>query len=216
MEITWYGHASFGLVSSSGIRIITDPYTSLKGLAYGKINESADVVTISHNHWDHASIDEIGGSPYVIRSAGKKEYKEIYCEGFNSFHDPEEGRLRGDNIIFKITADDLTVVHMGDIGHVLDEETAGALCDADVVMIPVGGVYTIGPQEAGEIVRSINPRIVVPMHYANDKCPFVKYTVNDFSTLFGDSVIGEGNHTVTVENVQLKGRPTILVLDSAR
>jgi len=216
MKITWFGHAAFRLVTTSGIRIITDPYAPAEGLSYGKINADADVVVISHKHWDHSAIKEVSGSPVVITSLGKKEYQSVVFEGINSYHDSEKGRLRGENTIFKITDAGQTVIHIGDLGHIPEKNVLELLKNADVVLIPVGGVFTIGPKEARDIIRTIKPGIAVPMHYATSHCTFVNYTADDFANEFENTAVRRTGDTVTLEDFRADSGTTILIMESAR
>jgi len=163
MIITWLGHSAFK-IESKDITLVTDPYDPKIGFKFPKI--TADIVTISHDHFDHAYAEGVAGEPFIIDSAGEYEIKEVFVMGLPSFHDKKEGADRGGNIIYKIELENITIAHLGDLGHVLTDEQTEKLQGVDILMIPVGGNYTIDYQEAMEIINQLEPRVVIPMHYA--------------------------------------------------
>src|SRR3990170_1220611 len=154
MDITYLGHASFKLKGKNAT-LITDPYGSYIGIKFPKT--SADIVTISHGHEDHANTASISDVKKVIDGPGEYELAGVSIIGISTFHDDKKGAERGRNTIYIIEMDELRVVHLGDLGHKLSEDTIEELGVVDVLMVPVGGVYTIGPTDAGEIVRDIEP-----------------------------------------------------------
>ena len=163
MQITYLGHSCFLFENEAGAKLITDPYTRVgyelpKGL-------TANVVLSSHNHFDHNHIEAICGTPLVIDSAGEYTVCGIEIEGFDSWHDPEQGALRGKNVIFYFTIDGIRFCHFGDLGEEYSEEVAAKLADADVWLIPVGGKYTIDAVQALEYMEKLGPKLVIPMHY---------------------------------------------------
>lgn len=166
MEIKYLGHASFFLKGKTGV-VITDPYDSYIGLKFPKIE--ADIVTISHHHEDHDRADLVLGSPLVIDIPGEYEKKGIRITGFSVFHDKKQGKERGKNTLFKIEIDGISLLHCGDLGHVLDDEVVEEIDGVDILLIPVGGFYTINAEEAMTIVRKIEPSIIIPMHYNHPK-----------------------------------------------
>ncbi|MCE5249122.1 MBL fold metallo-hydrolase [bacterium] len=216
MRLTWFGHSSFKVVTSSGTALITDPYKPSERLTYTPINSMADVVTVSHDHWDHSSVDEVLGSPAIVRNPGSTDVRGIHIEGFSSFHDERDGTLRGKNIIFRIEADNITLIHMGDLGYIPSDETLSAFENAEVIMIPSGGVYTIGPLDAWRILDTLKPNIIIPMHFLNSKNSFLKYTVDDFITYTSGIPVSVERHTVTVEDILSRHESTVLVMESAR
>ena len=163
MDITYLGHSSFRLRGKS-LSLVSDPFDSKKvGLKFPKI--SADLVTVSHAHDDHGFVQAVSDVKKVIDGPGEYEISGVSIIGFGTYHDSKKGVERGKNTIYVIEMDDLRLVHLGDLGHRLTEDVLGELGEVDVLMIPVGGIYTIGPSEAGEVVRDIEPRITIPMHY---------------------------------------------------
>ncbi len=164
MKVTWLGHSMFLIENDEGVRIITDPYHEYTGYSPPKI--SADIVTVSHQHKDHANISIVEDSPKIIDSIGNYNIKGVTIEGISSYHDEVKGKKRGNNIIFKFNIDDVTLVHMGDYGEpTLSKEQVDALKGVDVLLIPVGDRYTIDGVQAAEVVHRLEPRVAVPMHY---------------------------------------------------
>lgn len=171
MDITYLGHASFLLRGNSG-KVVTDPYDS-EMMQHNFPKTEADIVTISHQHGDHNNVTGVvmadpnttQPNPLVLTMPGEYEKKGIRIQGFPSFHDKNQGSERGKNIIYKITIDDVDILHCGDLGHSLKSETVDEIGSVDVLLIPVGGFYTIGPDEAVDVVSKLEPAVVIPMHY---------------------------------------------------
>lgn len=163
MDITYLGHSSFRLKAKEAA-VVTDPFDSkMVGLKYSGVE--GDIVTISHNHEDHNQAGSVTGARKVIDGPGEYEVMGVSFIGLRSFHDTKNGEERGENTIFVIEADGLRLVHLGDLGHPLSQELIEDIGDIDILMVPVGGEYTIGPKEAGDIVRELQPKIILPMHY---------------------------------------------------
>lgn len=169
MIITWLGHSCFKLqdkVGTDGVTVITDPYDKETGLKMPSIE--ADIVTVSHDHHDHNNVEALRGKPFVINCAGEYDFKGVLVEGIDSYHDEEEGKLRGGNIIYRIEVEDISIVHLGDLGHTLTNEQLEKLVGTDVLLIPVGGKFTLDAKKAVEVISQIEPRIVIPMHYQTE------------------------------------------------
>lgn len=169
MIITWLGQSAFKLqdkISSDGVTVVTDPYGKETGLKMPSFE--ADIVTVSHDHADHNNVEALRGNPFVIDCAGEFDTKGILIEGIDSYHDEEEGKLRGGNIIYRIEIDDISIVHLGDLGHVLSNEQLEKLVGTDILLVPVGGKFTLDAKKAVEVISQIEPRIVIPMHYKVD------------------------------------------------
>ena len=178
MKIKWLGHATFLITSDSGMKIITDPYEPNDRLHYGEINESADIATVSHDHSDHSNVAAVKGSPQVVK--GDAEIKGIKFKGIPSFHDAAGGKDRGRNTIFCFEVDGVKVCHLGDLGHELTAEQVAEIGAMDVVLLPVGGFYTIDAAVASRVVDKLNPKVVIPMHFKNNKCDFPIAGVDEF------------------------------------
>ena len=163
MEITFLGHSSFKLKGKTG-SVVTDPFDpQMVGFKYAGVE--GDIVTVSHEHDDHNRASLVKGAKRVISGPGEYEILGISILGFPSFHDDKEGSVRGKNTIYVFEIDGLRIAHLGDLGHALSEELVEDLGDIDILMVPVGGEYTIGPNEATNVVSAIEPTIVIPMHY---------------------------------------------------
>ena len=217
MEIKWLGHACFLLEAESGLRLITDPYQSGAfggAIGYGPVSEMADIVTVSHDHLDHGYTDDIKGAFTLIDKSGIYENSGIRIEGFDSWHDQSDGKLRGKNIIFKIEIDNIAICHLGDLGHKLDKETLESIKPVDVALVPVGGNFTIDSEEAASVVASLGPRLTIPMHYRNDKCQLEIDYVDAFIE-DRDSVPGSSSSTLKIDKESLSGGSKVQVLTPA-
>ena len=182
MKIKWLGHSSFMVTSDTGIRIITDPYeldfVAAGGPSYGKIKETADIVTVSHNHTDHNNVAAVRGNPEVVK--GTARVKGIEFKGIPTYHDDAGGKKRGDNTILCFEVDGIGVCHLGDLGHRLSDRQVAELGRIDILLIPVGGFYTIDARVATEVCSRLKPKVIMPMHYKTDKCGFPIAGMDEF------------------------------------
>jgi L-ascorbate metabolism protein UlaG (beta-lactamase superfamily) len=169
MKIKYLGHSAFVITSAAGLRIVTDPYTPGSGLEYGDITEPADVVTVSHGHRDHNNVAAVRGNPTAVSRAGRAAVKGIEFNGVSSAHDEVGGKMRGGNIIFCFEVDGVRVCHLGDLGHRLDDRQIEEIGCVDVLLIPVGGHYTIDAVAATDVCSQLKPALVIPMHYKTAK-----------------------------------------------
>jgi L-ascorbate metabolism protein UlaG (beta-lactamase superfamily) len=163
MEISWLGHSCFHL-RGKNVTLITDPFSPQLGHSLGKV--SAPIVTISHNHPGHNYVESIGGNPRIVRGPGEYEISDVLITGVASYHDDKHGQELGRNTIYIIHMDDLVICHLGDLGHVLQEEQLEEVADADVLLVPIGGQHTINAAQAAEVISQVEPHIVIPMHYS--------------------------------------------------
>jgi L-ascorbate metabolism protein UlaG (beta-lactamase superfamily) len=183
MLIRWFGHSSFYIISDEGVKIITDPYMPISAGGFincGAIKEPADIVTVSHDHGDHSYTDSIPAGFEVFTKKVNQVVKTVRVKGVDSFHDTEFGAQRGKNVIFTFDVDNIRICHLGDLGHVLSFDEIENIGGVDMLLIPIGGKYTIDPDEANTLVSRMNPRIVIPMHYKTDKVDIVPYSVDEF------------------------------------
>ena len=186
MKIKWLGHACFLITSNSGVKVITDPYKvgHRDIIHYGPVNESPEIVTISHQHDDHNYTGDLQGSPEIIQGVGKHLVKGIEFVGIPSHHDRVSGQERGDNTIFCFAIDAIRICHCGDLGHPLDDSTVSSLRRVDVLLIPTGGPPpTLELDEAIALWEKLQPGVIIPMHFRNQKCNFPKYGVEDLIKL---------------------------------
>lgn len=164
MDVYPLGHSSFRIKGKSAT-IVTDPYdSSMVGLKFPKIDQ-VDIVTVSHDHGDHNAVANLSGTPFIISGPGEYEIKGVTVFGVSTWHDEKEGVDRGKNTVYNMTIDGIRVCHLGDLGHKLTDAQLDAIGDVDVLLIPVGGTYTITSKLAAEVVAQLEPLIVVPMHY---------------------------------------------------
>lgn len=167
MDIKYLGHSSF-FIKTKDAKLVTDPFDpKMVGLKFPKTE--ADIVTVSHQHQDHNNTKAIDGSPLVINMAGEYEKKGLRVFGYQTYHDKQNGAERGENIVYKFEGDNVSVLHCGDLGLVWDDSFIDQMGEIDVLLIPVGGFYTIDPAEAVELIKKIEPSIVIPMHYGSTK-----------------------------------------------
>ncbi len=190
MKIKWLGHSSFVLTESTGLSVLTDPYDP-DMVGYAAEPQSADVVTVSHGHGDHNFLKSVREYKSVFDKPGKFEYEGIHITGVQTFHDDSEGEKRGKNIIYKFGMDGVNICHMGDIGEPCSPELIERLLPVNVLLIPVGGNYTIDAETAKEYVDKLMPDIVIPMHYKIKHCELDIDKVEPFARLFDDENVEE-------------------------
>ena len=185
MQITWLGHACFA-VETEGYRIVLDPFCDVPGFA--DVKTEADAVLCSHGHYDHHYTDGV-----ALREGKENPFT---VETVDTCHDEKNGALRGENKVHLLRAGGLTVVHLGDLGHALSEEQAQTLRGCDALLIPVGGTYTVDGETAAQVVRQLQPRVVIPMHYRGASFGFDNIdTVDGFLAHFAREAVryAEGN-----------------------
>jgi len=183
MKIKWYGHAAFLITSDQGTKIMIDPYEpgAFGGqLSYGKIKDQVDIVLTSHDHADHNYTKDLPGTPQIVKGSGSKTAKGISIKGISTYHDPSQGSERGTNTIFTLKIDNLQLCHLGDLGHLLSDKELAEIGPVDILLIPVGGFFTIDPKEATRVAEQIKPKILIPMHFKTAKCGFSIAPVEDF------------------------------------
>lgn len=180
MEITWIGHSSFLIEDSKGIKLLTDPFDP--SIGYSVYKGAADIVTISHHHFDHDYIKEIKGNPEVCDKANSFNYCGIPIDGLPTFHDKVRGSKRGENTIYVWEMDGFRLCHLGDLGHTLLPEHIDKIGKIDVLFIPVGGNFTLDSSEAANVAKAIESHIVIPMHYKTSLLSFPLDGVESFIT----------------------------------
>lgn len=168
MTIFWYGQSCFRILTSpqkgEEISILIDPFSEEIGLRVPK--GEADILLVTHSHYDHNNLKAVSGSPFLIEGPGEYEVKKIFIQGIPSWHDDKEGRERGENTIYTIESEELRICHLGDFGQKeLTQEQLEKIGQVDILMIPVGGIYTISAKEALKVMSQLEPKITIPMHY---------------------------------------------------
>ena len=173
MRITYFGHSCFKF-EQNGYRIVIDPFKDVEG--YKDVETSADMVLCSHDHFDHNAVSGVKRKVSGVQNP-------FGITMMKTFHDNEKGKKRGENIVHIITCDNRTYVHLGDLGHVLNSQQIPYIKNCDCLMIPIGGTYTINIEEAWQVIRDVQPKAVIPMHYKNGKYGFsVLENLSDFLT----------------------------------
>lgn len=181
MKLKFIGHSCFLVTSSDGATVIIDPYKSGAyggAICYDPIIDQADIAVLTHEHEDHGNVKDLPGHPLSVSMESR--VRGIEFDMVMTWHDQAEGAERGPNRIVCFSIDDIRLCHLGDLGHVLKDEQASAVGHVDILLVPVGGRFTIGPDEASEVIGQLKPRIVVPMHYKTDKCLFPIEPVDTF------------------------------------
>lgn len=191
IKIKHIAHACF-LIDNGKEKLIIDPYDH--SIGYDKVEETVEYVLISHDHYDHNYIKNIK----LKDNIGSFVFRKV-----PSYHDDKQGKLRGDNIIHIIQTDNITICHLGDLGHVLTSEQIEQIGKVDVLLIPVGGTYTIDDKQAVEVVKQINPNTVIPMHYKTEKTHLDINTVDNFIKAIGKEYEVKICDTDQVENVKV-------------
>lgn len=217
MEISYFGHACFKLKGSEGT-VITDPYGAYVGFTLP--STSADVITVSHDHPDHNAVGQVRGTarrdkPFLITKPGEYEVGGISVFGVKTFHDAHQGSERGVNNVFTILLDNVRVCHLGDLGHELTTEQISEIGEIDVLLCPVGGVFTIDPQQAVKTIHALEPSYVIPMHFktpSHDPKVFGDLsTMEDFLKEYGTEVTPEAKATVTKDRLPEETELVVLV-----
>jgi L-ascorbate metabolism protein UlaG (beta-lactamase superfamily) len=165
MEISWLGHSCFRIRGSQAT-VITDPYSPEVGYSLGK--PKARIVTVSHQHPGHSYVQGVGGDPKLITGPGEYEISGTLIIGIATFHDAEKGSQRGKNTVYLVEMDEVSLCHLGDLGHMLTAEQIEELGNVDILLVPVGGVSTIDAPVAAELARQLEPKVVIPMHYKTE------------------------------------------------
>ncbi|MCF7912969.1 MAG: MBL fold metallo-hydrolase [Candidatus Cloacimonetes bacterium] len=185
IKVKWFGH-SFWQVSTADISIVIDPFTDI---GYNMdIDVTADVLLSSHDHFDHNNINLIKGNPLILRNQGKFLHAGETFELIKVWHDKQEGKQRGENLLIKFTVEGRSFLHCGDLGHIPAPDIIEKIKNIDVLMIPVGGVFTIDAQEAEELVKLIQPKVIFPMHYQTPALSFKLNPLADFLSYFSSVI----------------------------
>ena len=183
MKLEWIGHACFRMTAQDGTVVITDPYDETVGAKMTPLE--ADLITMSHEHHDHNDETMIVGQPVILHGVQEAAVGGVAARAFASYHDDAKGAKRGANAIRVFEIDGLKVVHMGDQGCMPAKEILDAIAGADVLLIPVGGTYTLDAKEAKDVIERVNPKCVVPMHVKTKGCGYPIAKVGAFLELMG-------------------------------
>jgi len=180
------GHSCFRIRGSQAV-VITDPFPPDIGYTLGK--QTADIVTVSHPHPSHSFSDGIAEGYRLVQSPGEYEISGVLILGLSTYHDAVKGQSKGKNTVYLLEIDGITICHLGDIGHVLSDDDIEELGNIDILLVPVGGVSTINASMAAETVRKVEPRVVIPMHYKDDKSKRDLEPVDNFLKEMGQTAV---------------------------
>jgi L-ascorbate metabolism protein UlaG (beta-lactamase superfamily) len=211
LELTWFGHACFRMRGREA-SVITDPYGRSLGLGFGRLN--AEIVTISHESPNHSSVEAVGGGPRLVHGPGEYELSGVMITGVLTAGERSSGGQVGRNTAYAIEIDNLVVCHLGDLGRTLKPEQIDPLKDPDVLLVPVGGVCTIGAAEVAEVVSQLEPKLVIPMHYA---LPGVRLELEPIERFCREMGVEEmrPQPKLTVTRGSLPDETTVIFLEAA-
>jgi len=216
MKIKYLGHSAFELALENGKKLVFDPYKAgaFGTLTYGRIDGPVDIAVVSHDHDDHADGAVLSRARKIVNRAGKVTVEGVVIESVPTFHDDRKGGARGKNLVSIVEAEGLRVAHLGDLGHTISAKDYPMLAGVDVLMIPVGGYFTIDAATAAKIVKDLAPKIAIPMHYKTPKADFPITPVEDFTKLM-DNVEKTGSSEIDVTRETLPAKAKVVVLQHA-
>jgi L-ascorbate metabolism protein UlaG (beta-lactamase superfamily) len=212
MKIRWFGQSCFLLTSNAGTRVLMDPFG--KGIGYAVPRVEAEIVTISHHHFDHDYTGAVIGDFTCVDRAGSFREGEVEILGIPTFHDKVQGSRRGPNVVYRVTMDGINICHCGDLGHSLSQEQVDALGKVDVLLVPVGGRVVLDGAEAAGLRRALSPAITIPMHYRTKAMGLAGLLFARIELFL--SVVGENPSTVReleLEPSSLAREKSIVVMD---
>ena len=209
MKLKWYGHSCFGMAFADGTTLVTDPFDEHVG--YPLCTARADAALVSHGHSDHNFVQSLTGDPTVFDRIGEFYFRSLHITGLPSYHDDAQGTKRGRNVIFLIEGDGLRIAHLGDLGCEPSAQVMQKLERLDLMLIPIGGYYTIDTPEAVRLIARLKPATVVGMHFANEYCRFPISDETEF--LRRTQGVRAGSE---LEILPGGARPSALVMEPAR
>ena len=210
LKIKWLGQSCFLITNERGINILTDPFDNTLG--YHMTKEKINIITISHEHYDHNNTMGIKGKPVVLKGPVNRDTHKIIFKGISSYHDSVYGKNRGENTIFMIKTDQMALCHLGDLGHLLDAELLEQMNHVDILFIPVGGYFTINSAQAEQVIKQIRARIIIPMHYKTDA---IKWSIDPVSVFLDEkkNIKIISNNSFEISSSTLPEKPSIFVLN---
>ncbi len=211
MKIKWFGQSCFMITSQSGIKVLTDPYKKMLG--YKLPEMEADIVSTSHNHSDHNNINIVKSSFIHINEPGNFLEHGIEIKGVQTFHDKTSGSKRGKNTIYNFKIDDINICHCGDLGHLLNSEQIEKIGNVDILLLPVGGLATLNAVDAVQVMKQLNPTIVIPMHYRTKALGIVGYVFGKVDKFISASELQVKEYEeLELNKANIKGYSGIIVL----
>ena len=209
MKIQYFGHSCFALRYEGGPVLITDPFDA--SVTYAPCTEACDAALVSHDHFDHNHTATLSGAFETIRTAGEHCVKGAKITAIPSFHDPEGGALRGNNLLMRVECEGLSIAHLGDLGHMPNDAQLAALKDLDILMLPIGGTYTIDTPQAEALIAQLKPRRVIAMHFKTEAYPTINIATCDAFARDMNAAILPREIEVTKENIDTL--PEIMILN---
>lgn len=206
MNIYYLGHSSFLIKTETGKRILTDPFETDPHL------ESIDIITVSHSHFDHSNIKTFPNESKIFQTPTNIETNFCQIQTLNSYHDELFGAKRGPNLIFKFKINDITLCHLGDLGHILDDEALNLLKNIDIIFVPVGENYTINLNSLRKMLIKINPRYIIPMHYKTKENNLSLNSLDEFLLVFKDYKKENLDTLLISKDIFSEERNTIILL----
>lgn len=211
MKIKWFGQSCFRITAENGTKIVMDPYHNMLGYKLPEID--ADIVTISHNHGDHNNAGAVKGDFVLIKDAGVFSQRGIDIKGIQTFHDNVSGKKRGKNIVYNFRIDGLNVCHCGDLGHLLSRDQINEIGKVDILLLPVGGRAVLDASGAAEVMKQLNPTVVIPMHYRTEAMGILGFIFGKVDTFITVSKKDTKNYKELDVNLSnIKDFPGIVVL----
>lgn len=211
MKIKWLGHSCFLITGGNGVRILTDPFDETVGYQLPAVE--ADIVTSSHDHFDYNHIRVVKGDFVHLNEPGPYRERDIEIRGIGSYHDDQGGQKRGDNIIFTFRLEGISVCHLGDLGHLLEDEQIRAIGPVDILLIPVGGTYTIDYRQAVDLIGQLEPKLVIPMHYKTPAMGFDIDGVDKFLKEYGVGAYEAGSQEIDLSATSLNDYGRVILLN---
>ncbi|MBI2021650.1 MBL fold metallo-hydrolase [Candidatus Daviesbacteria bacterium] len=212
MDIYWYGQAFFRIKGKQA-NILIDPFDSdFTGLKLPK-DLTADIALKTHDHQDHSNLKAVVGNPIKIQGPGEYEIKGVSISGVSVFHDNSQGSERGENTIYNLEVDGLNIVHLGDLGHILTEQQIQQIGLCGILLVPVGGTYTINSQAAAEVVAQLEPRIIIPMHYGG--IPGLKFPLDSVDLFLKEMGVEKSQPLpkLSISKDKLPEEPQVILLE---
>jgi len=211
MEIIWHGHSCFS-IKEKGKVIVTDPYGP--ELGYSPLKLAADIVTVSHFHPGHSFVEGVGTDSRQITTPGEYEMGGLFITGISTYHDNENGEVRGKNTVYLLEIGSIILCHLGDLGHKLTPQLLEEIGPVDVLFLPVGEGSTFSVNQAVETVRAIEPHIVIPMHYQTEALNRKLETVDTFLKRMGTKDI-EVKSSISFSHSSIPSNTEVMVLNYA-
>ena len=211
MKIKWFGQSCFMLTAENGIKIVMDPYANMLGYKLPEID--ANIVTTSHDHSDHNNVGAVKGNFVHIKDPGVFSQEGIGIKGVQTFHDKASGTKRGKNIVYNFSIDGLNVCHCGDLGHLLSPEQINEIGKVDILLLPIGGRVTLDASGAAEVMKQLDPAVVIPMHYRTEAMGILGFIFGKVDTFITVSKKDAKNYKELDVNLSnIKDLPEIAVL----